>query len=108
MKMFLHSSVLSLLGFSLAVLPVCTASAIPENFSYSSAVKQNYEYSRYAALDDYLVVTMTEPGTLKDQITDEMVDGVTRLRIVGNIRYDDFYRIFKCSDPPAYSRQHPL
>ena len=83
MKMFLHSSVLSLLGFSLAVLPVCTASAIPENFSYSSAVKQNYEYSRYAALDDYLVVTMTEPGTLKDQITDEMVDGVTRLRIVG-------------------------
>ena len=50
MKMFLHSSVLSLLGFSLAVLPVCTASAIPENFSYSSAVKQNYEYSRYAAL----------------------------------------------------------
>ena len=85
MKMFLHSSVLSLLGFSLAVLPVCTASAIPENFSYSSAVKQNYEYSRYAALDDYLVVTMTEPGTLKDQITDEMVDGVTRLRIVGNL-----------------------
>ena len=98
MKMFLHSSVLSLLGFSLAVLPVCTASAIPENFSYSSAVKQNYEYSRYAALDDYLVVTMTEPGTLKDQITDEMVDGVTRLRIVGNIRYDDFYRIFKCKN----------
>ena len=44
MEMFLHSSVLSLLGFSLAVLPVCTASAIPENFSYSSAVKQNYEY----------------------------------------------------------------
>ena len=98
MKMFLHSSVLSLLGFSLAVLPVCTASAIPENFSYSSAVKQNYEYSRYAALDDYLVVTMTEPGTLKDQITDEIVDGVTRLRIVGNIRYDDFYRIFKCKN----------
>ena len=98
MKMFLHSSVLSLLGFSLAVLLVCTASAIPENFSYSSAVKQNYEYSRYAALDDYLVVTMTEPGTLKDQITDEMVDGVTRLRIVGNIRYDDFYRIFKCKN----------
>ena len=91
MKMFLHSSVLSLLGFSLAVLPVCTASAIPENFAFSGVINQNYENPLYAVSDDYLTLSVTEPGTLKPMITDDVIANTTHLRIVGNIRYDDFW-----------------